>query len=854
MRTFLSDSYNIANQFKNSKSSYTSPITNTNNLGDSSAGLQLNWSINNNSLLKRAAQTAVGAVKQLMTGGKGKYGKGIYSKQIDPLVSKIRYNANGDSEYQTIGDSGCGPAAAVNAIESMYGRSKNLINAAKFALKGGYKERNGGTRPEFFKNYFASRGYASQTTTNRNTLINNIRAGIPTVLMGQDKHGVSDSTPYGRNSHYVTATGVDSKGRVIIQDPESRYDNQLYSMNDVMRKTSFGVSAFGRGKYNKEVWWYLRNKMGLSEAGAAGVIANMEDESGVDPGVVSDYVKMAQGYTNESFTQGVNDGTISKDTFVNANLDTINPDLDSYGYGLVQWYAKDRKQALYERTVEKKIPINDLVGQLDFINYETTKERVSRYANMINILRTTNDPAEAASIFNEDFEVSGVAPISRQNKARKIYEELKGTEGTPISGSTYNGVSATATNTSLTSNNTQNTTSSNNGIFNMLRSYLNNSRAGRVFNSLLGTSDSNVVSSPTIGGNTAVSINNGTLNTSGNARAVVENALNEIGYVADPTGTKHNKYNAWWNSGAYNGEEKGITAANGPAVDWCANFVSWVMRHSGVDKSVAPSNACVNYDEYYNAGAKPVNGSNLLPGDILFENRGDHIGIVAGYKDGKVYTIEGNGRYSGGNYDGTTVDFKSSQSPTDYYLRPNYTTDGSDLSVDQIIEIGKQKEEAIPSGLGGNTFKPLSKYGRFKNSINKKSYQEIQNDLYQLRKNNYKHKQLMKKQSVYGMGTSTVIDNSALINTIIKILYTIADNTDKLNLIVSILNSKLGTEITASDVNSKTKNKTLKQKLMQSLNTPNLITATSKLNGYVDNINDNGINNIISAMNAIASE
>ena len=919
MRTFLSDSYNIANQFKNSKSSYTSPITNTNNLGDSSAGLQLNWSINNNSLLKRAAQTAVGAVKQLMTGGKGKYGKGIYSKQIDPLVSKIRYNANGDSEYQTIGDSGCGPAAAVNAIESMYGRSKNLINAAKFALKGGYKERNGGTRPEFFKNYFASRGYASQTTTNRNTLINNIRAGIPTVLMGQDKHGVSDSTPYGRNSHYVTATGVDSKGRVIIQDPESRYDNQLYSMNDVMRKTSFGVSAFGRGKYNKEVWWYLRNKMGLSEAGAAGVIANMEDESGVDPGVVSDYVKMAQGYTNESFTQGVNDGTISKDTFVNANLDTINPNLDSYGYGLVQWYAKDRKQALYERTVEKKIPINDLVGQLDFINYETTKERVSRYANMINILRTTNDPAEAASIFNEDFEVSGVAPISRQNKARKIYEELKGTEGTPISGSTYNGVSATATNTSLTSNNTQNTTSSNNGIFNMLRSYLNNSRAGRVFNSLLGsgngkegqdisststassilssltsnnnssnntqnttssnngifnmlrsylnnsragrvfnsllgTSDSNVVSSPTIGGNTAVSINNGTLNTSGNARAVVENALNEIGYVADPTGTKHNKYNAWWNSGAYNGEEKGITAANGPAVDWCANFVSWVMRHSGVDKSVAPSNACVNYDEYYNAGAKPVNGSNLLPGDILFENRGDHIGIVAGYKDGKVYTIEGNGRYSGGNYDGTTVDFKSSQSPTDYYLRPNYTTDGRDLSVDQIIEIGKQKEEAIPSGLGGNTFKPLSKYGRFKNSINKKSYQEIQNDLYQLRKNNYKHKQLMKKQSVYGMGTSTVIDNSALINTIIKILYTIADNTDKLNLIVSILNSKLGTEITASDVNSKTKNKTLKQKLMQSLNTPNLITATSKLNGYVDNINDNGINNIISAMNAIASE
>ena len=121
--------------------------------------------------------------------------------------------------------------------------------------------------------------------------------------------------------------------------------------------------------------------------------------------------------------------------------------------------------------------------------YETTQERVDRYAEMMNILKTTNDPAKAASIFNEVFEVSGVAPVSRQNKAKKIYEELKGTDGTAITGSTYSGVSSSSSSSSSSSN-SGSTKKSYPGIFNMLRSYLNNSRAGRVFNSLLGSSSS----------------------------------------------------------------------------------------------------------------------------------------------------------------------------------------------------------------------------------------------------------------------------------------------------------------------------------------------------------------------------
>ena len=101
----------------------------------------------------------------------------------------------------------------------------------------------------------------------------------------------------------------------------------------------------------------------------------------------------------------------------------------------------------------------------------------------------------------------------------------------------------------------------------------------------------------------------------------------------------------------------------------------------------------------------------------------------------------------------------------------------------------------------------------------------------------------------YGTGTA----DTRLINTIINILYSIADNTDKLNTIVAILNSKLGTKITSNDISNNTGMETLKAKLQNSLNNVTN-TATSKMNAYADSIGDFSINTVIQAMNAIASE
>ena len=195
-----------------------------------------------------AFKSFFGGNRSSTSGGFGAlYGLG-YSKQTDPSISGIRYNARGDSEYQTIGNSGCGPAAAVNALEAMYGMgSRDIVSAANFAVDRGYKERDGGTKPGFFRDYFNRHGYGSQTTSSKQQLASNIRSGMPTVLMGRDARGTSTSTPYGRTPHYVTVTGTDARGRAIVQDPESKYDNQLYDMNDLLNKSQFGVSTYGRG-------------------------------------------------------------------------------------------------------------------------------------------------------------------------------------------------------------------------------------------------------------------------------------------------------------------------------------------------------------------------------------------------------------------------------------------------------------------------------------------------------------------------------------------------------------------------------------------------------------------------------
>ncbi len=386
--------------------------------------------------------------------GAGKYGKG-YFKQTDPRYKNMRFNTKGDTEYQNMADSGCGPVAAVNAI---YGRGPNPVEAAQFALNGGYKEHNGGTRPEFFKSYFNAHGKEADFTNGRG-ILNNLRAGNPVVMMGQSNK-IDNNTPYGTGPHYVTATGLDSNGNMIIQDPQDNRSNIRYPANSVLAKTKFGVAArgrYGRGgrmtmaqaslnttgyktldqiqaKYKgsssaiidtpdgatkggsknkardlgKFIWDYLL-QVGYTESSAAGIMGNLMVESGLDPRRV----------------ENKNGGEWK-------TADEVTVD-GSTGYGLCQWTYNTRQQGLADLAKSYNKKSSDLVVQLDYMMKEVQQGYTSCLPSGLNACKT---PEDAATKWCNEFENPGVPHLQeRTNWARKIFEA----KGVGITKLTYDG-------------------------------------------------------------------------------------------------------------------------------------------------------------------------------------------------------------------------------------------------------------------------------------------------------------------------------------------------------------------------------------------------------------------------------
>lgn len=1261
--------------------------------------------------VKKANSTSLfGKIKNFLFGSGTTYntpafGMG-FSKQIDPSISSIRFNANGDHEYQTIGDSGCGPAAAVNAMEAIYGRGgSDVVNAAKYAVSRGYKEQDGGTRPEFFNDYFAQNGYSSQTTSNRNTLMNNIKAGLPTVLMGKDSNGVSARTPYGRTPHYVTATGVDANGHVIIQDPESKYDNQLYSMNDVLRKTSFGVSAFGkrygRGKYGRgktniiigdsrctmtycaladantsevinkttsdgtvwfckvgmgyswmkgtaltaaeslmtsganviimmgvndlynkdnyatlmnslvkeypnsdiyfvtvnpvsktgyknsygsitndditefndtvksklngvkyidtyskvitysykttddlhydndtslyiydlvmssvngetasttsnysstgsstttttttddsfigkmtnilanskigqafkkitgslpsssstnsanttnnnssssssysssssssssssgnyivsgsgefpkynltddqikgvanivgheqgteagwlaeaslmanrtdikgdeyatpenlvkavtggwfaygskryyqrdkvsdgtvqavktaivegkrtvpryvnehdyigdilsvttngksiskndrdayirhqtqikntygsdytfyswpnpegdpfgytdtkyrekwgdacygtgkygrgkdsnasQIWWYLKQS-GMSDAGAAGILGNFEAESGIEPTNLQNSYESSLGYTDESYTKAVDDGSYGDENFAT----------DAAGYGLAQFTYNTFKRDLLTKARSNNKSIGSLSNQTEYLVGYLKDSVPSVWESLAN----SATPEDAAAVFMTKYEKpadqSYSAQAKRGEKARAWYDKLKGTSGTEMDDTDINtdGVSSSNSTSSIDTNTATNVEQS---FVDKMSDILKNSNVGKAFYKIIGIGNSNETTSSSDSSSNSSSSSGSTVTAAGDASAFLQVAANEVGYKE--TGDNYTKYGGW------------IGQQNQP---WCASFVSWCGDQAGLDKSVIPHSALAqDFTDHYSVHPDPTEAA---PGDIItfdtnHNNYADHVGIVESNDGSTIYTIEGN--YN----DQVAKVSRPMSNKADYTIgRPNFPT-STNSTTTNTSSIAAVAYSPTASVYGGNNNKPLARFGQFNESIHGKGaifntkklstkdafgnigYTEMSPDDQKLAEAARQYNRKFSYVKNYGLGTknndaqygrATITDYSKLINSIITILYTIADNTDKLNLIVTILNNKLGTDITSSDVaNASASNtETLKQKLQTSLN--NTATQTSKLNSIADTIGDSSMNSIIAAMNAIASE
>ncbi len=126
----------------------------------------------------------------------------------------------------------------------------------------------------------------------------------------------------------------------------------------------------GNSEDNKNTVCESLRSSGLSENAVAGIMVNMQAESGFNPINLQNSYETSLGFTDSSYTLAVDNGTYSN--FVH----------DSAGYGIVQWTYYNRKQNLYNFAQSRNVSIGDLGMQLEFFlqelsGYTTTYKYVT---------------------------------------------------------------------------------------------------------------------------------------------------------------------------------------------------------------------------------------------------------------------------------------------------------------------------------------------------------------------------------------------------------------------------------------------------------------------------------------------
>ena len=296
-----------------------------------------------------AQNATMNAFKPVAGSGSGINGRGNFISQLDPKYNNKQFNIAGDTQVQTLGDTGCAPAAAAMAVNATYGSQRTTMeDASKLALK--YKVNDDGVSASYFSDEFARHGLQANYITNSDTnamaqeIARQLRNNNKVVLMGQDATNASKAiSPFGPNPHYVVANGLSEDGKFIyINDPESNRPNVRYDTNKILGTSKLGISAnaamgsrrisnklskyTGRGTYGADsvqykVWNALRSA-GYNEVATAAAMGNIQHESGFNPSVIEKGSSVGFGLAQWSYGRRTAMENYAKERGINpSNLD-----------------------------------------------------------------------------------------------------------------------------------------------------------------------------------------------------------------------------------------------------------------------------------------------------------------------------------------------------------------------------------------------------------------------------------------------------------------------------------------------------------------------------------------------------
>lgn len=161
---------------------------------------------------------------------------------------------------------------------------------------------------------------------------------------------------------------------------------------------------------NMKICWRFFLNHGITKEGAAGLLGNLQAESGVRPNILEKSKQSKLHMTSEEYIQKVNDGSYTGFT------------TDRAGFGLVQWTYPSRKENLLNHCRGK---IQDITCQLEFL-----LEEIQAYKTVYRTITTSHNVAECAKTIMLKYEKPGnVTPENQDKRAQmsiKIYKEIVG--------------------------------------------------------------------------------------------------------------------------------------------------------------------------------------------------------------------------------------------------------------------------------------------------------------------------------------------------------------------------------------------------------------------------------------------
>ena len=165
---------------------------------------------------------------------------------------------------------------------------------------------------------------------------------------------------------------------------------------------------------NETYIWKRLKEAGYSDVAAAGIMGNLQHESGLRPNNLQNAYEIKFGMTDEEYTEKVNSGEYSFKQFV----------YDKAGYGLAQWTYWSRKQAMYNDCFPT---IGSLEKQTNYLIKE-----LSWYTSLQAVLSSAKTIRECSDAVLHLYECPGDQSerieLIRYNYAVEIFNRQTGSE------------------------------------------------------------------------------------------------------------------------------------------------------------------------------------------------------------------------------------------------------------------------------------------------------------------------------------------------------------------------------------------------------------------------------------------